>query len=158
VRDAIVEGDSSISCSGPRSLGKTSAVFLRAGSDVYASNAWIFDAGGTVWCVARPPEAIFGEALDAQIRNVLVGLPKPLTRGGRIDATFGEPTARLIPRVYCRSFASIYVLGLWPTSSTVKFLMQKAVRAALPTIEALTLALPPPGGTEPNSGAQHGRA
>ncbi len=33
--------------------------------------------------------------------------------------------------------------------------MRRAVREALPGIEALTLALPPPDGSGGNSGAQH---
>jgi len=138
----------------PPAVKRLAEVLERLAVDVYASHAIVFDGWGLVWC-AGPSLGPNAEAiLLAQIKGVLEGLPKPLARGGKLDATY----TRLDRPLYCRSFASVYVLALWTSKSTVEFLMRKAIRDSLAKIEALTLALPPPGGGEPNSGAQHGRA
>lgn len=94
------------------------------------------------------------DALFEQIKTVLDGLSRPLQQGGRLDRSFPD----LDPPLYCRSFATVYVLSLWTSRHTNEFLLQRAVRKALPTIESLTLSLPPPGGADPSSGAQHGSA
>jgi len=126
----------------------------RLATDVYATNAFVFDAWGLVWCEASFSDEPTRRVLFSQIKSVLEGCQKPLYQGGKLEQMFGS----LDPPLFCHSFASVYVLGLWTSKSTNEFLMRKALRKALPKIEALTLALPPPGGGNPNSGAQHGRA
>jgi len=138
----------------PPAVQRLAKELERLAVDVYASHAIVFDAWGLVWCAGPSLEGNSQAILLTQIKTVLEGLSKPLARGGKLDALYGT----LVPVLYCRSFASVYVLALWTSKSTVEFLMRKAVRDALPKIEALTVALPPPGGSDPNAGAQHGRA
>lgn len=51
------------------------------------------------------------------------------------------------------SFASVYVLVVWFTDLTDPTAHTPALRAALPRIEALMVALPPPDGPGSGSGA-----
>jgi hypothetical protein len=79
----------------------------------------------------------------------------PLRRGGKIDCIVEDRATDT--KLSARSFAGIYVLVLWhdwfddrPVSGTVE--------EALPLIEALVIALPPPDGPDATSGAAKMRA
>jgi hypothetical protein len=138
----------------PREHALLKAELNRLAGEVYATNAFVFDAWGLVWCCAVQPLAPDEAALLEQIKTVLSSGEPRLQSGGRISRTWPA----LNPPLHCRSFAGVYVLGLWVTSNSTEFLLRPAVTRALPLLESLTLALPPPGGHDPNSGAQHGRA
>lgn len=113
----------------------------------------MFDAWGLVWCYGTFPGDAPQQALFAQMTAVLEGLNTPLQQGGKLNKWFID----FAPPVYCRSFASVYVLAVWTSPDTDEFSLLKAVRVALPNIETLTVALPPPDGVDPSSGEQHGR-
>jgi hypothetical protein len=113
-----------------------------------ADNAIVVDAWGHLWCRARP----FSEAeprwvLDLAKRITAAAEP-PLPRGGRVDTH--EPSGRV--RWYARSFAGVYVVVLLygqpfdPSHARIR------VHEALPELEALTIALPPPDGPDATSG------
>ncbi len=120
----------------------------RLAGEVYATNAFVFDAWGLVWCHAARPLGADEATLFEQIRLVLTSTTPRLQSGGKIGRTWSNVT----PNLHCRSFGGVYVLGLWVTS---EFLLRPAISRALHRVEALTLALPPPGGRDPSSGAQH---
>lgn len=119
-----------------------------------AMNAFVFDATGLVWCSGWRPH---GEGLDhlfAHVKAILESLEPPLQRGGKLDdLVLGEHRP-----MYCSSFAGMYVLGVWFETDTNLFVARRMIRDALPKIEAMTLSLPPPDGSDPSSGAQRGRA
>lgn len=108
--------------------------------DARTGNVFVFDAWGLVWCPAWWPSAVEREVLFEQVRRVLESLDPRLEGGGRVDRVFEE----LDPPLYCRSFASVYVLGTWFGEETVPFAVRRQVALALPDVERLTLALPPP--------------
>jgi hypothetical protein len=116
-----------------------------------ASNAFVFDAWGLIWCSASLTFGDDQERLYAQVAAILESLVLPLHGGGKLDRVFEDEHAA----TYCVSFGVTYVLGLWMTPETNELAMRRAVRDALPTIESLTLSLPPPDGPGSTSGAQH---
>ena len=122
--------------------------------DSGASNAFVFDAWGLIWAYATRPEGTVRERLFAQLKRILEGVEPRLHRGGKLDRLIDDPKSPM----FCVSFSSAYVLGLWVGEGANDFQMRRAVKAALPRIEAMTLALPPPDGSDPSSGAMHGRA
>ena len=117
-------------------------------------NAFVFDAWGLIWCAAHLPHGEDRARLYAQVKAILEQLDPPLQRGTRLDRVFPDDVAPM----YCISFAATYVLGLWLDADTNEFLVRRSVADALPTIETMTLSLPPPDGSGGSSGAQHGRA
>jgi hypothetical protein len=119
-----------------------------------ATNAFVFDAWGLIWCSASPTHGAERQRLFAQVKAILEGLAPPLQRGAKLDRLFPHPESPM----YCASFASAYVLGLWTTPATNLFTLRRAVTDALPLVESLTLSLPPPDGTDASAGAQRGRA
>jgi hypothetical protein len=56
------------------------------------------------------------------------------------------------------SFAGIYVVVVWVEGSPDSTLVRARLRAAIPKIEALTIALPPPDGPDATAGASKVRA
>ena len=76
-----------------------------------------------------------------------------LTRGSGLSLVRQKPDGRAF---VAESFASIYVVVVWLEPDFDPFTARKVVREALPRIEALTLALPPPFGPDAGEGA--GRA
>ena len=116
-----------------------------------ANNAFVFDAWGLVWCSASLTFGADQERLYAQMATILSSLTPPLQHGGRLDRVFRDEHAAM----YCVSFGVAYVLGLWTMPETNELAMRRAVRDALPSVEALTLSLPPPGGSGGSPGAQH---
>jgi hypothetical protein len=118
-----------------------------------ARNAFVFDAWGLIWCSAS---LTFGDdqaCLHAQVGAILDEIDPPLTRGGKVDRIFTHELS-----MYCVSFAATYVLGVWLADETSEFTLRRSVKAALPMIESMTLALPPPDGTDTTSGAGRSRA
>jgi hypothetical protein len=60
--------------------------------------------------------------------------------------------------IYLRSFASVYVLVLTFEDAARLFRAREAISNALPEIESLTVALPPPDGPDASGGAGFGSA
>jgi len=121
---------------------------------VAATNAFVFDAWGLIWCSAT---LTFGDdqtRLYAQVAEILERLDPPLARGAKLDRTFVHPESPM----YCVSFAASYVLGVWLSPETNELTLRRVVKSVLPAIESMTLALPPPDGSDPSSGASHGSA
>lgn len=116
-----------------------------------ATNAFVFDAWGLIWSSASLTFGDDQKRLYEQVATILESLDPPLQHGGRVDRVFEDEHAAM----YCTSFATTYVLGLWLGPETNELAMRRAVREALPAIESLTLSLPPPDGSGGNSGAQH---
>ncbi len=119
--------------------------------EVGAANAFVFDAWGLIWCSAHLTHGSDQRRLYEEVKFILESLSRPLEKGGKLDRVFphgGAPT-------YCTSFAATYVLAVWLDAGTNEFLLRRRVREALPRIEAMTLALPPPDGSDPTSAAGH---
>ena len=120
----------------------------------HATNAFVFDAWGIIWCSAT---LTFGDdetRLYAQVPEVLEAVEPPLARGGKIDRIFAHDTLPM----YCVSFAASYVLALWVGPEVNEFRMRRLVKKALPRVETMTLSLPPPNGPDISSGAKRSRA
>jgi hypothetical protein len=112
-----------------------------------ARNVFVVDAWGHLWCRARAHDD--SDRVLALATTVLARAAKPLTRGGRLDVGHvGDDTAW-----YARSFAGVYVVLLVFDAAFDELAVRRSVIAALPEIEALTVALPPPGGPDASSGA-----
>jgi hypothetical protein len=112
-----------------------------------ATNGYVLDAWANLWCAGNDlylggESGPIMELTQAQ----LLSLPRPLNRGGRIDRAQGL--------TYFRSFAGIYVVVLRFQAPFDLAALRPVVTKALPRIEALTLALPPPEG--PGSGGAEG--
>ena len=111
-----------------------------------AHNAYVVDAWLNIWCSAHSFDGS-EEAIAMDLTRTALGTLRPsLQRGGRLDRT--------LPRMYMRSYAGVYVLVLRFPGEFDRHAVQSAVVAALPAIEALTLALPPPDG--PGAGGAEG--
>ena len=119
-----------------------------------ATNAFVFDAWGIIWCSAT---LTFGDdetRLYAQVPEVLGAVAPPLARGGKLDRIFAHDVSPM----YCVSFAASYILGLWLSLEADEFRVRRLVKKALPRVEAMTLSLPPPNGPDASAGAQRSRA
>lgn len=111
-----------------------------------AHNAYVVDAWLNIWCSAHSYDAAL-EGLARDLTRTALGTLRPsLQRGGRLD--------RSLPCTYMRSYAGVYVLLLRFSGEFEDRAVQSAVAAALPAIEALTVALPPPDG--PGAGGAEG--
>lgn len=122
--------------------------------NAHATNAFVFDAWGIIWCSAA---LTFGDdetRLYAQVPEVLEAVNPPLARGGKLDRLFAHDTSPM----YCVSFAASYILGLWLSPEANEFRARRLVKRALPRVEVMTLSLPPPNGPDTSSGAQRSRA
>jgi hypothetical protein len=112
-----------------------------------ATNAFVIDAWGHLWCRARAhgaPDHLFRLATA-----VLQRASKPLTRGGRLDVgAIGDDEAW-----YARSFAGVYVVLVLFERTFDELAVRRAVTESLREIEALTLSLPPPDGPDVSRGA-----
>lgn len=121
------------------------ALCTRAG----AENAVVADAWNDLWCrattLAGDQQPLAFHLLDWSLSSAT----KPLPKGGRVDLANTETD----PYFAARSFAGVYVLIVWFAApfdvSTVRGLM----RHALPDIERLTCALPPPDGPDRDANA-----
>jgi len=119
-----------------------------------AANAFVFDAWGLIWCSAEQTYGASQKRLYGQVKTILEGIVPPLQKGAKLDRVFPNDETPM----YCVSFAATYVLALWLKPDTNEFLLRRLVKDALSKIEAMTLSLPPPDGSDTSSGVQHGRA
>lgn len=113
--------------------------------------AFVFDAWGLVWRTSR-----FGlsksteHMLLSHVGQMLESVDPSLARGGRLRGSFSFPGAS----ISTATFATVYVVAAQHANDQSTLRVRTALRDALPEIERLTLALPPPGGP----GASSGRA
>lgn len=103
------------------------------------------DESNDLWCwsrgLGRDDEAPF-----LLLDRALTTTTTPLRRGGRIDIVKASPDFA------ARSFAAIYLVILSFDRLGDPFQVRKKIADALPEIETLTLALPPPDGPDATSG------
>ncbi len=114
-----------------------------------AHNAYVMDAWSNCWCAAHSYEDCPSESLLELCAEALGRLPKPLQRGGKLDAVIDWASGH----AYFRSYAGVYILALRFSGPFDHGEVHAAVSLALPRIEELTLALPPPGGPGTDSDA-----
>jgi hypothetical protein len=110
--------------------------------------AFVIDEGNGLWCVglaesgpARSTEAP-DRAADRFYRDEMVPRLAGLRGGVRMSVAKVDGQDRYV----AESFAGIYAVVVWFGGNFQPELVRARVRRALPEIEALTLALPPPGG------------
>ena len=115
--------------------------------------AFVVDEGNGLWCVApsstdadRKADRFYANEIHPRMHDLRHGVPLDIAK------TEGDD------RYVAISFASIYVVVVWFDRDFVPPLVRARVRRALPEIEALTLALPPPTGPEAGSAAGKLRA
>jgi hypothetical protein len=124
-------------------------VTLASGS----ANAVVLDAWYEFWCRARVLSFHDQDLVISILRRALASADKPLQQGGRIHWTDTEGD----PPSFAVSFAGVYVLVLWFGEAYSELAVRRAVHQALPAIEALMIALPPPQGLAVGSGADPAR-
>lgn len=115
-------------------------------SEAGAQNAFVLDAWANLWCAAHSYDGSAAQLATLATERALASVRPPLPRGGHIDGEFFFG--------YIWSFAGVYVLVLRFTRTFDAEPVRVLVVKALPSIEALTLALPPPDG--PGSGTSEG--
>ena len=118
-----------------------------------ATHGAVFDEAPIMWCAYNTdevtPHDVEISATDVFTREV-APIKASVRRGARLSVCrSGRDDALYI----AESFAGIYVLALWFRARFLEELVRARVRIALPKIEALTLALPPPDGPDETSGA-----
>jgi hypothetical protein len=121
---------------------------------VEALNSLVFDQAGLIWCTGVAIYSDERPIIYEQIVEVLNKQNPPLVKGGRIDRVV-QGTSHFL---YCRSFAQIYVVGVWFDEPAPDLLVRRSVSNALARIEALTMLLPPPEGPDTNAGVAAKRA
>jgi hypothetical protein len=125
-----------------------SAELVALSGATHAHNAYVADATGMSWCAAHD----FSEQLPQSVADLLAWrldqLPKPLPKGGVLDAAVSRVTGTPGGHAYFASFAGVYVLVLRFAGPFDVDNVRTLVGTALPRLEALTLALPPPEGPD----------
>jgi hypothetical protein len=120
-------------------------------TDCTAKGAAVIDDGNGLWCVSEAP---FAKAADRFYREEIAMRPDvQLKRGGGLHLVRHDAPEHAY---VAESFASIYVVIVFFDAAFDPFTARTNVRKALPKIEALTLALPPPFG--PDAGGSSGKA
>jgi hypothetical protein len=115
--------------------------------------AAVIDDGNGLWCASHHG---FAAAADRSYQEEIATRPEVrLKRGGRLHVVRQSPPEGAY---VAESFAAIYVVVLWFERDFDAFTARTRVRSALPRIEALTLALPPPFGPDAGAGAGKARA
>lgn len=120
--------------------------------------AFVVDEGNGLWCVGLanepPTTATHRENQFADRFYAVEVVPRmaSIRRGVGWEAVRLEPNDRYV----ALSFAGIYVLVVAFDADFAPHMARARMRRAVPTIEALTLALPPSGG--PGSEAMAQRA
>jgi hypothetical protein len=131
-----------------------SAALERLSSASGAVNAVVLDAWYELWCRARVLSFHDQDLVISILRRALASTDKPLQQGGRVHWVDAEGD----PPSFAVSFAGVYVLVLWFDAPASELAVRRAVNQALPTIEALTIALPPPDGLAVSSGLEPSRS
>lgn len=118
-----------------------------------AAGVAVIDDGNGLWCTS---DAGFEAAADRFYREEIATRPEvQLTKGKPLHVVRDTPPDHAY---VAESFASIYVVIMFFHRAFEPFTARTRLRAALPRIEALTLALPPPFGPDAGTGARRGRA
>jgi len=128
-----------------------------------ASHVAIFDESCLMWCAyfagSESSEAT-AERLERDGMTLFTRHIAPqkerMRRGARVHVCRCDPAESEL--YVLESFAGIYVLALWFSDTFPELSALAKVRRALPDIEALTLALPPPDGPDATSGTGAQRA
>jgi len=121
--------------------------------DANATCAAVIDDGNGLWCTSHPG---FDTAADRFYREEIATKPDvDLKRGTGLHVARMDPPDHAY---IAESFASIYVVILWFGSTFDPFTTRTKLKSALPRIEALTLAIPPPFGPDAGSSAGKARA
>jgi hypothetical protein len=124
------------------------------------SFAFVLDEGNGLWCVSLaegPPTTSTSHedrAADRFYEKEMVPRLTAMRRGSPLDVASVDGPDRYVGM----SFAGIYAVVVWFDSSFSPELVRARIRRALPEIEALTLALPPPDGPGADAGAAKARA
>jgi hypothetical protein len=134
-------------------LAALHGALLDLASECQAACVAVIDDGNGLWCTSH---AGFEPAADRFYRDEIATNPDVHLRRGKPlhVARHGEPDRSYV----AESFASIYVAIVFFAGPFDPFTARTRLRAALPRIEALTLALPPPFGPDGAEGAGQGRA
>ena len=120
-----------------------------------AENAIVADETSLLWCRARAMTPLDTERAFSRLAMALgPDGGRDLARGHKLRYA----AADVPPYTYAESFAGIYVLLLWFTEPFVEFRVHGLVHRALPEIERLTVALPPPDGPDSTAGEARKRA
>jgi hypothetical protein len=119
-----------------------------------AAFAVVLDESNDIWCGAPNSQ----EVVDATARfyeREVAPHRKSMQRGGHLRVAREGKTPE--DSYIAESFATIYVLLLGFAGEFDPFTAGAKLRAALPRIEVLTLALPPPDGPVAGDGARQMR-
>jgi hypothetical protein len=125
-----------------------SAELVALSRAAHAHNAYVADATGMSWCAAHDFSEQLPQAVSDLLTWKLEQIPKSLPKGGVLDAVVSHATGTPTGHAYFASFAGVYILVLRFAGPFDVENVRARVRAALPRLEALTLALPPPDGPE----------
>jgi len=112
----------------------------------HGHNAYVLDAWGGSWCAAHDFSEELPEPVTKLLEWAFARIEKPLTKGGALDLMISNTEASPMGHAYLCSFAAVRVLFLRFAGPFDPVIVRDSVRAALPRIEALTLALPSPDG------------
>jgi hypothetical protein len=132
---------------------KLQEVLVDLASKCGAPCAFVVDEGNGLWCVGAKDVSTAREGeqvADTFYRDVIAPRAKGLRRGERIDLVKADGDDRFV----ALSFAGIYVATVWYGKVPIQLVARARLKAALPTIEAIVLALPPHGGPDATEGAK----
>jgi hypothetical protein len=122
-------------------------------SECEAACVAVIDDGNGLWCTSHGG---FEVAADRFYREEIALQPDVhLRRGKPFHVVRDTPPDRAY---VAEAFASIYVAIMFFDRGFDPFTARSRLRAALPRIEALTLALPPPFGPDAGESGGQGRA
>jgi len=108
-----------------------------------AEAAAVLDQSNDLWCASPPTNDVALAAERLQERELSGARGASLRKGAHLSMARIEEHG---DSYVAESFAGIYVVALWFAGTFDPFTARARLRAALPRIEALTLALPPPDG------------
>jgi hypothetical protein len=125
-------------------------------SDCGGTFAFVLDEGNGLWCVGIPGASPMGStpdedrAADRFYAAEIVPRMDKMRRGEAFELVHVDGQDRYA----AASFASMYVAVVWFEGEFDPFGARTKLRRALPQIEKLTLALPPPEGPSAGEGAK----
>lgn len=111
--------------------------------------ACVLDATGDLWCASHPIDEPRQQWAMQTVRDAFHAPHPQIARGGHLGrrVSHGDRPA------YLRSFAGTYVLLVALAEPVDEVGLHRVVDAALPEVERLTLALPPPDGPQARASA-----